>query len=108
VRAASDEVAAHSAVIWSAHADPAIAIEAGAMRIIRLVAVPLVLWALVGCTAGGAPSAAYSLKLGAGMLDLNVRKGQTTFTVSVHRKRASDSELTAAEKTLALAVLGRI
>ena len=42
------------------------------------------------------------------MLDLNVRKGQTTFTVSVHRKGASDSELTAAEKTLALAVLGRI
>lgn len=51
---------------------------------------------------------AYYVSVGAGMVVLNVRKGQTTFTTSVLLKSASDSDLMAAEKTLALAILGRI
>jgi hypothetical protein len=44
----------------------------------------------------------------AGHVVLNVRKGQTTFSTSVLLKSASDSDLLAAEKTLALLILGRI
>ena len=51
---------------------------------------------------------AYYVSLGTGLVVLNVRKGQTTFTTSVLLKSASDSALMAAEKTLAMAVLGRI
>jgi hypothetical protein len=51
---------------------------------------------------------AYYLSLGAGSEVLSVRKGQTTFTVSVLMKGASDSQLMAGEKTLAMAALGRI
>jgi hypothetical protein len=56
----------------------------------------------------GVGDAAYTTNVGAGMVVLKVRKGQTAFTTSVLLKGASDSELLAAEKTLALAVLGRI
>jgi hypothetical protein len=51
---------------------------------------------------------AYYVSMGAGYQVLNVRKGQTTFSVSVGLKNTSDSDLMAAEKTLALAILGRI
>lgn len=51
---------------------------------------------------------AYYLSSGAGLVVLNVRKAQTTFTTSVLLKSASDSALMAGEKTLAMAVLGRI
>ena len=56
----------------------------------------------------GVGDAAYYVSLGAGMVVLNTRKGQTTFTTSVILKGASDSQLQAAEKTLALLILGRI
>ena len=56
----------------------------------------------------GVGDAAYYVSLGAGYEVLNVRKGSTTFSVSVLRHGASDSQLQAAEKTLALAILGRI
>jgi hypothetical protein len=56
----------------------------------------------------GVGDAAYTISLGAGSLVLNVRKGQTTFSTSVLLKSASDSDLLAAEKTLALLILGRI
>lgn len=46
--------------------------------------------------------------IGTSTVVLNVQKGQTTFTVSVLLKGASDSQLQAAEKTLATAALGRI
>jgi hypothetical protein len=52
--------------------------------------------------------AAYYVSIGAGFQVLNVRKGQTTFEISVLKKSASDSQLQDAEKTLALAILGRI
>jgi len=48
------------------------------------------------------------VSMGAGYEVLNVRKGQVTFTTSVLLKGASDGQLQAAEKTLAMAVLGRI
>jgi hypothetical protein len=51
---------------------------------------------------------AYYVSGGTGLIVLNVRKGQTTFTTSVLLKSASDSALMAGEKTLAMAVLGRI
>lgn len=51
---------------------------------------------------------AYYVSLGAGMVVLNVRKDQTTFTTAVILKGASDSQLMDAEKTLAISVLGRI
>ncbi len=41
-------------------------------------------------------------------MDLHVSKGGTTFTVSIVLQGASDSQLMAAEKTLALAAVGRI
>ena len=56
----------------------------------------------------GVGDAAYTVSLGAGSLVLEVRKGQTTFSTSVLLKSASESELLAAEKTLALLILGRI
>ena len=56
----------------------------------------------------GVGDAAYYISIGAGYQVLNVKKGQTTFTVSVLKKGASDSQLQSAEKTLALAILGRI
>jgi hypothetical protein len=56
----------------------------------------------------GIGDAAYTVSLGAGHVVLNVRKGQTTFSTSVLLKSASDSDLLAAEKTLALLILGRI
>jgi hypothetical protein len=51
---------------------------------------------------------AYTVSIGAGFLVLNVKKGQITFSVSVLRKSASNDDLLAAEKTLAMAILGRI
>ena len=56
----------------------------------------------------GIGDAAYYVSLGAGSQVLNVRKGQTTFSVSVLLKSASDTQLQAAEKTLAGLILGRI
>ncbi|MGA3057423.1 MAG: DUF3558 family protein [Candidatus Limnocylindrales bacterium] len=56
----------------------------------------------------GVGDAAYYVSIGAGYQVLNVQKGQTTFTVSVLKTNASDSQLQSAEKTLALAILGRI
>lgn len=51
---------------------------------------------------------AYYISMGAGYEVLNVRKGQTRFSTSVLLKGASDSQLMAGEKTLAMAILGRI
>jgi hypothetical protein len=56
----------------------------------------------------GVGDAAYYVSIGAGHQVLNVKKGQTTFTVSVLKASGSDSQLQTAEKTLALAILGRI
>jgi hypothetical protein len=56
----------------------------------------------------GVGDAAYYVSIGAGYQVLNVKKGQTTFTTSVLKAGASDSQLQSAEKTLALAILGRI
>ena len=56
----------------------------------------------------GIGDAAYYVSIGAGHVVLNVKKGQTTFTTSVLKAGASDSQLQAGEKTLALAILGRI
>ena len=56
----------------------------------------------------GVGDAAYYVNLGGGYDSLKVRKGQTTFSVSVLLKGASDSQLEAAEKTLAVAAAGRI
>jgi hypothetical protein len=56
----------------------------------------------------GIGDAAYYLSLGTGYEVLNVRKGQTAFSASVLLKDASDSQLTDAEKTLAMLILGRI
>jgi len=51
---------------------------------------------------------AYYISIGAGYEVLNVRKGQTTFSTSVLLKGASDSQLMASEKSLAMLILGRI
>jgi hypothetical protein len=56
----------------------------------------------------GVGDAAYYVSMGAGHDVLNVRKGQTTFTVSVLLKGAADGQLQASEATLAASVLGRI
>jgi hypothetical protein len=56
----------------------------------------------------GIGDAAYYVSMGAGYEVLNVRKGQVTFTVSVLLKGATDSQLQAAEKTLAASALSRI
>jgi hypothetical protein len=56
----------------------------------------------------GIGDAAYYVSMGAGMTVLDVRKGQVTFTAAVVKVKASDAELQSAEKTLAMAVLGRI
>jgi hypothetical protein len=56
----------------------------------------------------GLGDAAYYVSMDAGSDVLNVQKGQTTFSVSVLLKGASDSQLMDAEKTLAMAILGRI
>lgn len=56
----------------------------------------------------GVGDAAYYVSIGAGYQVLNVKKGQTTFTVSVLKTGGLDSQLQSAEKTLALAILGRI
>lgn len=56
----------------------------------------------------GVGDAAYYVNLGGGYLTLNVRKGQTTFSVAVLLKGASDSQLETAEKTLGVAAAGRI
>ena len=56
----------------------------------------------------GIGDAAYYLSMGAGSDVLEVRKGSTTFSVSILRKGASDVQLQGDEKTLALAILGRI
>jgi hypothetical protein len=56
----------------------------------------------------GVGDAAYYVSIGAGYQVLNVKKGQTTFTVSVLKASTSDSQLQSAENTLALAILGRI
>jgi hypothetical protein len=51
---------------------------------------------------------AYYISIGAGHVVLNVRKGQSTFSASVLLKGASDSQLMASEKSLAMLILGRI
>jgi hypothetical protein len=51
---------------------------------------------------------AYYISIGAGHVVLNVRKGQSVFSASVLLKGASDSQLMASEKGLAMLVLGRI
>jgi hypothetical protein len=51
---------------------------------------------------------AYYVNGGPGFLVLNVRKGQTTFTTSVLLKGASESQVMAGEKSLAMTILGRI
>jgi hypothetical protein len=51
---------------------------------------------------------AYYASLGTGSEVLTVKKGQSTFSVSVLLKSLSDSDLQAAEKSLALLILGRI
>ena len=56
----------------------------------------------------GVGDAAYYVNLGGGYETLNVRKGQTTFSVAVMLKGATDSQLEAAEKTLGVAAAGRI
>jgi hypothetical protein len=56
----------------------------------------------------GIGDAAYYVSIGAGSQVLNFRKGQNALAVSVLLKGASDSQLQASEKTLALLVLGRI
>lgn len=56
----------------------------------------------------GIGDAAYYVNGGVGFLVLNVRKGQVTFSTSVLLKGASTETVMAGEKTLALAVLGRI
>jgi hypothetical protein len=56
----------------------------------------------------GIGDAAYTVSIGPGLVVLKVRKGQTEFDTSVILKGASDSDLLAAEKTLALLILGRI
>jgi hypothetical protein len=55
----------------------------------------------------GIGDAAYFVSMGAGFQSLNFRKGQTTLSVGVVLKSASDNDLLALEKTLALAALGR-
>jgi hypothetical protein len=56
----------------------------------------------------GIGDAAYYVNMGAPYITLNVLKGQTSFSVGVILKGASDSDLMDLEKTLALAALGRI
>jgi len=56
----------------------------------------------------GVGDAAYTLSIGPGYLVLNVRKGQTTFSVSVLLHGASNDQLLDKEKTLAGLILGRI
>ena len=51
---------------------------------------------------------AYYISIGGGHVVLNVRKGQSVFSASVLLKGASDSQLMASEKGLAMLVLGRI
>jgi hypothetical protein len=56
----------------------------------------------------GVGDAAYTVSIGAGLVVLNVQKGQTTFSTSVLLHGASDGDLLAGEKTLAQLILGRI
>jgi hypothetical protein len=56
----------------------------------------------------GIGDGAYYVSMGAGYQVLNVRKGQTAFSASVLLKGASDSQLQASERTLAMLILGRI
>lgn len=56
----------------------------------------------------GVGDAAYTLSIGPGYIVLNVRKGQTTFSVSVLLKGASNDQLLDKEKTLAGLILGQI
>jgi hypothetical protein len=56
----------------------------------------------------GIGDAAYFSSMGTGFTVLNVRKGQVAFTTSVILAKASDATIEAGEKTLALAILGRI
>jgi hypothetical protein len=56
----------------------------------------------------GIGDAAYFSSMGPGFTVLNVRKGQVAFTTSVLLAKASDATIQAGEKTLALAILGRI
>ena len=64
--------------------------------------------------APGIGDAAYYKKLflpntgGESLMELSVLKGQTAFTITVLDHAATDSTLMAAEKTLALAAVGRI
>ena len=51
---------------------------------------------------------AYYVSMGAGYQVLNVKKGQNTISVSIILKSLSDSDLQAAEKSLAQLILGRI
>jgi hypothetical protein len=56
----------------------------------------------------GVGDAAYTVSIGPGYIVLNVRKGQTAFSVSVLLKDASNDQLLQKEKTLAGLILGRI
>jgi hypothetical protein len=56
----------------------------------------------------GIGDGAYYISIGAGHQVLDFRKGQNGLSVSVLLNGASDSQLQASEKTLALLVLGRI
>ena len=56
----------------------------------------------------GVGDAAYTVDIGPGHIVLNVRKGETTFSVSVLLKDASNAQLLEKEKTLAGLILGRI
>jgi hypothetical protein len=56
----------------------------------------------------GVGDAAYTVSIGPGHIVLEVRKGQTTFSVSVLLKDASNDQLLDKEKTLAGLILGRI
>jgi hypothetical protein len=62
----------------------------------------------------GVGDAAYYKKVllpntgGESIIDLSVQKGQTTFSIAVVNHSAPDAPIMAAEKTLAMAALGRI
>ena len=59
--------------------------------------------------ASGVGDAAYYVNdVGAGTVGLSVKKGATTFVVSVVLKNASIAKLEDMEKTLAISVAGRV
>ena len=56
----------------------------------------------------GVGDAAYYVSLGAGYVNLNVRKGQTVFSVDILLSKAADAKLMDAEKSIAMLIVGRI